>query len=97
MRICSLDELSKKEVISCIDCARLGYITDVNIQLENAQIISVEVEQQNSSICLKRRTFTIPWECVRKIGDDIIIADFIIPNIIENDTKSHFLTRLFKN
>lgn len=98
MRICSLDELSKKEVISCMDCTRLGYITDVNFQLENAQIISVVVELPSGCFQLKRNTIVIPWECIKKIGDDLIIADYILPPKDENNTpKLSIISRLFKN
>lgn len=98
MRICSLDELSKKEVISCMDCSRLGFIVDVNIQLENAQIVSVVVELPSGCFTLRRNTITIPWECIKKIGDDLIIADFIKPcEVPEIYKKQSFFSRLFKN
>lgn len=98
MRICSLQELSKKEVISCMDCSRLGFIVDINIQLENAQIISVVVELPSNCFQLKRNTIVIPWECIKKIGDDLIIADYILPPPIENNNeKKSLISRLFKN
>lgn len=98
MRICSLEELSKKEVISCMDCSRLGFIVDVNFQLENAQIVSVVVEEQSGCLSLKKNSITIPWECIKKIGDDLIIADFIKPPVIQNQQpKQSFLSKLFKN
>ncbi len=98
MRICSLEELSKKEVISCMDCTRLGYIVNINIKLEDAQICSVIVETPAKCFSLKRNTIEIPWECVKKIGDDLIIADFILPDLTQkNEEKSSFISRLFKN
>lgn len=98
MRICSLSDLSKKEVISCMDCSRLGFIIDINIQLENAQIVSVVVELPVCRLTLKRNTVTIPWECIKKIGDDLIIADYILPPAnCETETKPSFFSRLFKN
>lgn len=98
MRICSFGELSKKEVISCMDCTRLGFIVDINIQLENAQIVSVVVELPASCFSFKRNTITIPWECIKKIGDDLIIADYILPPIPQNnESKGSFFSRIFKN
>ena len=98
MRICSFEELSKKEVISCMDCSRLGFIVDINIQLENAQIISVVVELPSGCFELRRNKIVIPWECIKKIGDDLIIADYILPQKNENneEKKKHF-SNLFKN
>ena len=98
MRICSLGELAKKEVISCMDCTRLGFITDINICLDNAQAVSVVVELPSGCISLKRKTIIIPWECIKKIGDDLIIADYILPAQEENKDKNNgILSRFFKN
>ena len=98
MRICSFEELTKKEVISCMDCTRLGFIVDINIKLEDAQICSVIVETVNKCFSLKSNRIEIPWECIKKIGDDLIIADYILPELSQNDNeKRGILTRLFKN
>ena len=98
MRICSLRELSKKEVISCMDCTRLGFITDINFQLESAQIVSVDVELPSGCFDFRKSTITIPWECIKKIGDDLIIADYILPPKLESDDpKRSLVSRLFKN
>lgn len=98
MRICSLHELSKKEVISCMDCSRLGFITDINIQLENAQVVSIVVELPGSCFSLKKNTITIPWECIKKIGDDLIIADYIRPpENYKKERSPSIIGRLFKN
>ena len=98
MRICSLQELSKKEVISCMDCSRLGFITDINIHLESAQVVSVVVELPGSCFSLKRNTIVIPWDCIKKIGDDLIIADYIKPpEEYKKDNSKSLLSRLFKN
>ena len=98
MRICSLDELSKKEVISCMDCTRLGFIVDTNICLDEARIVSVIVELPSNIICLKRNTIEIPWDCIKKIGDDLIIADYILPPLPpKSEQKQSILSRLFKN
>lgn len=98
MRVCSFEELSKKEVISCMDCSRLGFIVDINIQLENALIVSVVVELPSGCFNLKRNTIVIPWECIKKIGDDLIIADYILPPVLpQHEQKQSFFSRLFKS
>ena len=98
MRICSLEELSRKEVISCMDCTRLGSIVDVNIQLDTAQIVSVVVELPSATLCLRRNTIIIPWECIKKIGDDLIIADYILPPAVPKDNNNCSLfSRIFRH
>lgn len=98
MRICTFSELSKKEVISCMDCSRLGFIVDAEIQLENAEIIAVFVEEPGGILSFfKRKCLRIPWECIKKIGDDLIIADFIKPlELPSGDGKKGFLKSFFK-
>ena len=98
MRICSLEELSKKEIISCMDCTRLGFIIDVNICLDEARIISVIAELPSKALCIRKNTIEIPWECIKKIGDDLIIADFILPPAVQKqEPKKSIFSRLFKN
>lgn len=77
MSICNLSDLMEKEVINCCDCKRLGFITDCTIQLETAKICSIIVEKQKM-FCppfKNDNALTIPWESIRKIGDDIILID----------------------
>lgn len=83
MRKCTFGELAEKEVINSGDCRRLGNVTDCAIDLETGRIISVEVCSQNSLFCFSKpeNCVTIPWECIRKIGDDIILVDIILPPI----------------
>ena len=80
MRHLSFDELSSKEVISCCDCSRLGFIVDLSIDIDNAKIISVDIELPSGFFCFfRRRIITLPWECIQKIGDDLIITEYILP------------------
>ena len=81
-----------------MDCTRLGFIIDANICLDDARIVSVIAELPSKAICIKRNTVEIPWECIKKIGDDLIIADYILPPTLEKHVqKSSILSRLFKN
>lgn len=91
MRKISFDELCSKEVISCCDCSRLGYITDLCFDVDSSLIISVCIEQPGSLFnFFKRKTITLPWECVKKIGDDLIIVEYIFPQGQRQEKKSFF-------
>ncbi|MBP3580067.1 MAG: YlmC/YmxH family sporulation protein [Clostridia bacterium] len=80
MRNMSFNELSSKEVISCCDCTRLGFIVDLCIDVDTAQIISVSIELPGGFFSFfKRRIITLPWDCIKKIGDDLIITEYILP------------------
>jgi len=83
LRKCTFGELTEKEVINSSDCRRLGNVTDCAIDLETGRIISVEVCSQNSIFCFSKPDdcVNIPWECIRKIGDDMILVDIILPPV----------------
>ncbi len=88
MKECTFNCLSQKEVISCLDCTRLGFISDLNIDLESARIISIIIEEQNGFFSLFKRNYvTIPWECISKIGEDLIIVDYLKPPSLPRPEK----------
>jgi len=80
MRKLLFSELCQKEVISCCDCTRLGFIVDVCIDIDSANIVSVNIELPGGFFSFfRRRIITLPWECITKIGDDLIITEYIMP------------------
>ena len=74
---CSINELRAKEVINVTDGARLGYVSDVEIDLDTGKLIAVIVPGAYRLMGLlgKEDDFVITWENIKKIGDDVIIID----------------------
>lgn len=74
---CSINELRAKEVINVSDGARLGYVSDVEIDLDTGKLIAVIVPGAYRLMGLlgKEDDFVITWENIKKIGDDVIIID----------------------
>jgi len=70
-------ELSCKEVICVSDGRRLGYITDVHVELPEGRILSIIVPGPCRFFGLwgRRDDFVIPWRCIRRIGPDIVLVD----------------------
>ncbi len=75
--ICSMNELKAKEVINVSDGARLGYVSDVEIDLETGKIISIILPGAYKLMGFLGRgdDITIKWNNIKKIGDDIIIIE----------------------
>jgi YlmC/YmxH family sporulation protein len=73
-------KLSGKEIVSLPDCERLGFLgdCDLNIDEETGRIKSLIVPENKTqlSFFIERRYLEIPWERVRKVGNDMIIIDF---------------------
>lgn len=70
-------ELRCKEVINIPDGKRLGYVTDLELDTENGRIVCLLVPCPCRFFGLfgSGGRYVIPWQCVRKIGDDLILVD----------------------
>lgn len=77
--ICSINELKTKEVINVSDGARLGLVSDVEIDLESGRLTALVVPgaYRLMGFLGKEEDIIIKWENIKKIGDDIIIIDNI--------------------
>lgn len=73
---CKFTELHCKEVICICDGRRLGFVTDAVIELPEGRVLSIVVPAAPRFPQIGRREeYLIPWECIRKIGPDIILVD----------------------
>lgn len=70
-------ELHCKEVICVADGRRLGFITDVEVELPKGHVVAIVVPGPCRFLGLfgRRDDFVIPWSCIRKIGPDIVLVD----------------------
>ena len=75
--MCKISELYCKEVICLRSGQRLGFITDVRIELPCGKITGVIVPGRCRmfGVCPPREDYLIPWECIRRIGPDLILVD----------------------
>lgn len=73
-------KLSGKEIVSLPACERLGFLGDCDLIIdeETGRIRSLIVPENKNqlSFFVDRRYLEIPWDRVRKIGNDMIIIDF---------------------
>ncbi len=67
--------LKDKEVISVTDGRRLGYIIDVEID-SCGRILSIILPPPGKyfNIFSNKDNCKIPWECIERIGNDIILV-----------------------
>ena len=77
---CSVNDLKAKEVINISDGARLGYVSDVEIDLSEGKLISLIIEGSYKLMGLFGKTtdIVIKWENIKKIGNDIIVIDSVV-------------------
>ena len=81
-------ELHCKEVICVSDGRRLGYISDACVEIPTGNIVSIVVPGPCRFFGLFGRDcdYVIPWNCIRKIGEDIILVD-IVPDKAKRPRK----------
>ena len=74
---CSSRDLRCKEVINICDGCRLGFVGDVDVKVPEGQVVAIVVFGPCRFFGLFGRgeEFYIPWDCIQRIGDDIILID----------------------
>lgn len=70
-------QLQCKEVICVNDGRRLGFITDIQVQVPEGNILAIVVPGPCRFFGLIGRNddYVIPWCCIRRIGPDIVLVD----------------------
>lgn len=70
-------DFKHKEVINIVDGRRLGFVQDVNANLETGTITSIIVPGSTKIISFfsSSNDIVIPWENIKCIGDDIILVE----------------------
>lgn len=72
-----ISELHCKEVICITDGRRLGYVSDLEIRIPEGEVMAIIVPGPCRFLgCVGRSDdFIIPWNCIKRIGPDIILVD----------------------
>ena len=75
MKIQTFSDLRGKEVLNICEGRRLGYVCDLEIDISCGKIIALIVPGEMRHFGLFRgEEFRIPWDCIDRIGDDIILV-----------------------
>ncbi len=71
-------DLRLREVINIHDGTRYGYVADAIVDLKTGKISSIVIpgSARLMGFLGRREDVVIPWEAIRKIGDDIILVDY---------------------
>lgn len=70
-------ELRQKEIINIADGKRLGFVSDVEINMETGTIEAIIIPSESKlfRVISKDNDIVIPWEDIKKIGVDVILID----------------------
>ena len=72
-----ITELHCKEVICISDGRRLGFISDVEVEIPSGPILAIVVPGPCRIFGIVGRSddYVIPWRCIKRIGPDIVLVD----------------------
>lgn len=69
-------EFKSKEVINITDGERLGFVYDLEIDMQTGHIRAIIVPgRERPKLFAKTEGLVIPWQCIQKLGEDIILVD----------------------
>ena len=70
-------DLQCKEVICVSDGRRLGFVTDALIEMPEGKICAIVVPGpcRYLGVAGRHDDFVIPWDCIKRIGPDIVLVD----------------------
>lgn len=74
---CRVTDMRCKEVINVKDGQRLGFISDVEVEIPEGRVCAVIVPGPCRFFGLfgRKDDFVIPWRCIRRVGEDIILVE----------------------
>ena len=73
----TVTQLRCKEVICLSDGRRLGFVSDVEVEIPEGMVCALIVPGPCRVLGLmgRKEDYRIPWSCIRRIGPDIILVD----------------------
>ena len=88
MNLCCVGDFRDKEVVNICDGERLGCVIDVQFDICDGKIISMVVPGERGWLGFGRcNDIFIPWEKIRRIGEDIILVEIKVEECCKCDDE----------
>jgi YlmC/YmxH family sporulation protein len=70
-------QLQVKDVINISDGKRLGWMRDIEVDLQNGRVAAIIVPRPGGLLGLFGRSndYVIPWERIFRVGEDVILVE----------------------
>lgn len=84
-------DLQCKEVINVCNGERMGYVNDVELDINTGRLLAIVVPGawSFSNLFSHGEEFVVPWCQIEKIGGDIILVRFEVPPVPRRKPKEH--------
>lgn len=76
---CRINDFRYKDVVCVKDGTRLGYVGDVELDTQNAQLVAIVIYGKYRWLGLlgKEEDIVINWEEIEIIGEDTILVNYV--------------------
>ena len=71
----TFSQLRSKELVSAIDGKRLGRVCDLVFDPASGKIKGIIAPYSKKNWCGKGQDIFIPWKCIVKMGEDVVLVD----------------------
>lgn len=80
------EQLREKEVINVRDGARLGFVSDIEINIKNGCVLAIIIAGPCKVLGIfgRETEYIISWCDIKKIGDDIILVDVDVESVLKD-------------
>lgn len=68
-------ELKRREVINGSDGRRMGHIIDMVFSSDSGKVKGIILPYGKRGVFGKSQDLFVPWSCVQKIGEDVILVE----------------------
>ena len=75
-------DLRRREVINGSDGRRMGHIVDLVFSVKDGRVRGIILPYGKKSFFAKPQDLFIPWQCVQKIGEDVIIVEIAESGVV---------------
>lgn len=74
---CKIGEIKDKQVVSVKDGSLLGYVSDVELDVQNGKLVSIILPGKFKGFGLlgREEDICVPWENIKVIGNDTILVE----------------------
>lgn len=73
----STEDLKNKEIINIYDGKSLGYVSDIEINLEKGRIEAIIIPVQSGffNFFSRENEYVVKWNDIKRIGEDVILVE----------------------
>lgn len=71
----TFSEMKRKEVINVCDGRRMGCVCDIIFETGSCRLEAIVVPGPFKWVQWKPKNIIIPWQKIRKMGEDVILVD----------------------